>query len=135
MSELQPKCGMLLTPALRKYLAWSWNYGIAESMRDDTCKHNAEWVSAGIGRGEDAGDVELLRSFLIQRTPHYQTEWLYWVPDEPKLQHELSELRTRWIVIEQEACDHARHGRWDEARKLLDTIGTTPEDLGWPTEV
>ena len=53
--------------ATRKHLEWSWNCAIAEQMADDTTRHNAQWISSGIVRGEDADDRALVLDWLSNR--------------------------------------------------------------------
>jgi hypothetical protein len=52
---------------IREYLEWSWNYGVAEEMADETTKGIARMISAGIGRGEDQEESDLVADFINLR--------------------------------------------------------------------
>ena len=63
---------------IRAYLAWSWNYGIAEEMVEDTTKDIARQISEGIGRGEDQDESDLVADFIDRRCTdgEIDEEWL-----------------------------------------------------------
>lgn len=83
----------MLSPGLRKHLEWAWNYAVAAAFYEDTTRHNAQWVSDGIPRGEDQTDEQLVREFA-QNWGNEDAETIdsEWIPEAEADMKELSEL-------------------------------------------
>jgi hypothetical protein len=63
---------------IREYLEWSWNYGIAEEISDETTKGIARMIAAGISKGEDQALDDLIADFINLRCTNGEIdeEWL-----------------------------------------------------------
>lgn len=87
-------------PTIRQHLEWSWNYAIAEQLHDDTIRHNAQWVSAGIGRGEMQTDEDLLQDFVQNRIDEgkVMNEWRMEGPTDQRMLEELVAKYARRIL-------------------------------------
>jgi hypothetical protein len=64
-----------LTQNVRKYLEWSWNFGIAEELAQNSTKGMARLIegSGGIVAGADVDDEELVEAFLSNRIEDLKT--------------------------------------------------------------
>jgi len=85
------------SPAARAYLEWSWNYGLAQELQDETTKGMARAISCGLTRGEDADDEDLLIDFLELRVDDIKELTLFeptvWDPEELTMAHPREEIR------------------------------------------
>jgi hypothetical protein len=63
---------------IREYLEWSWNYGIAEEMAENTTKDNGRMISMGIAKGEEQDMSDLVADFINLRCTdgEIDNEWL-----------------------------------------------------------
>lgn len=52
---------------IRQYLCWSWDYGIAEDLSEETTKGVARAISWGINRGAGQDDGDLIADFIDRR--------------------------------------------------------------------
>jgi hypothetical protein len=76
------------SPAARAYLEWSWNYGLAQELQDETTRGLAKAIECGLTRGEDADDEALIVDFLELRVDDIKELTLLdptvWDPDKGK---------------------------------------------------
>lgn len=79
-----------------EYLAWSWDFALAEGMREDTTKEMARTISAGILRGRNAEDYDLVVDFLTNRVMDLvslglgeSSEWALREPRETELTYDM----------------------------------------------
>jgi hypothetical protein len=92
-----------MSPALREHLRWSWNFGIAEGLQEDSIKEVARQISGGIVRGEDVPDEDLLVDFNELRV--YDGEICeVWLPEAENM---AEELRGRLKKLEVSSADES----------------------------
>lgn len=57
----------MLDQRVREYLEWSWDYAQAESLQEESLKGVARAINAGITRGADCSEEDLVDAFLRDR--------------------------------------------------------------------
>jgi len=81
---------------VREYLEWSWNYGAAEELAQNSTKGMARLIegSGGILAGADATDEKLVEAFLSDRIADLKTlkPEEGWVPEPGYHKFTLDEL-------------------------------------------
>jgi hypothetical protein len=65
---------------IREYLEWSWNYGIAEEMADNTIRENGRMIAGGICQGEEQDISDLVADFIDRRCTEGEIDG-DWLPE------------------------------------------------------